>query len=528
MRAALILGAETSIRAWMFKAMELAIDDGLEITTVLQCTNNRRPPLSMNHAAYYGLALAGRRRMPLNQSSELTSLLPDDVKFIRFESEWEGAWQRVPAEVNAKLENIDVVIKFGMNLLRDPDSIPAKYGVLSYHHGDPELHRGRPAGFYELSAGEATMGVIVQRLNNTLDDGRILAKAYSRVVPTSYKATLNNAYSAGVPLLAKAIKALESGESLPLEQLGPNHRLPNNRQVLSTAAKMVTASARRGLYGALREKRWKVAFVPGDFDPENPVPPHAFSLKPIPLPQGYTFAADPCAFHKGRLFVEAMNESTGKGEILVYADGVWEHLDLPVSGGHLSYPQVIDYQGSMYLFPEMANVGPPSLFELDDEQLACTSVQQLVGLEDERLIDGTLLQHEGHWYLFAGRPPTGGAQLDLWVADSPMGPWELHPESPIKIDPRAARMAGPIVQRNSRLYRLGQNGSVGYGQGVTINRITKLSPTEYEEIPLGPFTINGAFGPHTVLDAESGYWIDYYNDKTTPLAGIRRLKGRLK
>jgi hypothetical protein len=35
----------------------------------------------------------------------------------------------------------DVVIKFWMNLLRDPDAVMARYGVLSYHHGDPRSFR---------------------------------------------------------------------------------------------------------------------------------------------------------------------------------------------------------------------------------------------------------------------------------------------------------------------------------------------------------------------------------------------------
>lgn len=528
MRAALILGPDTIVRAWTFQALSMAIDNGLEITTVLHCTNDERPPLKAKHAGYYALAILGRRRMMMSQSTDISSLLPPDVDVIRFESEWEGAWQRIPDETRAKLQGVDVIVKFGMNLLKDPDDLPVKHGVLSYHHGDPELHRGRPAGFYELSAGEATMGVIVQKLSNTLDGGQILAKAYSRVFPTSYSKTLNHARANGIPLLARSLKVLEAGGSLPNSRLGPNHRLPSNELVLKTTIKMLKARVRRGLYGAFREKRWKIAFLPGEVDPERAVVPNAADLQPIPLPKGYTFAADPCAFHKGRLFAEIMNARTGKGEIAVYADDAWHPLNLPVGGGHLSYPQIIEYEKTTYLFPEMARVGPPSLFALDDEQLACKSVQPLIGLEHERLIDGTLLSHAGHWYLFAGRPGTGDAQLDLWNADRPTGPWRHHPRSPINIDPRAARMAGPIVQANGRMYRMGQNGSVGYGQGVTINRIMKLSPTEYEESHIGSLTIDGAFGPHTVLATDQGYWLDFYTDKTTPLAGVRRLIGRLK
>ena len=71
----------------------------------------------------------------------------------------------------------DVVIKLGMNLHRDPDDLPARYGVLSFHHGDPSEYRGRPAGFYEVLAGADHIAAIVQRIGNKLDAGKVLAYA---------------------------------------------------------------------------------------------------------------------------------------------------------------------------------------------------------------------------------------------------------------------------------------------------------------------------------------------------------------
>lgn len=291
---------------------------------------------------------------------------------------------------------------------------------------------------------------------------------------------------------------------------------------------MATALVGRGLYGAFREKRWNVAFVPQPFDPENPVQPRFADMQPITLPEGYTFAADPCAYHNGRLYVEVMHAGTGKGEIYAYENGQGQRVDLPVDGGHLFYPQILEYEGITYLFPEMGDVGPPTFFELDEERLASKAEHQLLGLEDERVIDPTMVEHEGHWYLFGGRPENVGERLDLWVSDNPFGPWTLHPQTPVCLDPRSARMAGPIVRAHGKLYRTGQDGSVSYGRGVTISRIEKLTPTEFEETRLSSFTIQGAYGPHTILPTEDGYWLDYYTEQTTPMAGVRRVKVRLK
>ena len=527
-RAALLLGPDRTLKAWEYEALENAIHQGLDITTVLHCTNDHHPPRKVQHAAYHALALTGRARLPMLRERDVTPLLRNDVEVQYFQSEWDGHWQRIPDSLAVQLDDHDVVMKFGMNLLQNPEDLPVPHGVVAYHDANPEAHRGRPHGFPELAAGQATMSVAVHQLSNVQDGGKVLAEAHSQVVPTSYRATLKNTYDASIPLLAKAIGALKN--QLPVQNATPelNHLLPTNGQVVKTLGKMATALVGRGLYGAFREKRWNVAFVPQPFDPENPTPPNFAELQPLTLPEGYTFAADPCAFHNGRLYVEVMHAGTGKGEIFTYSNGESRRVDVPVDGGHLSYPQILEYEGVTYLFPEMALVGPSTFFELDEVNLVCSAAHLLQGLENERLVDATFFEHEGHWYLFAGRLENVGERLELWVSDNPFGPWKQHPQTPVCLDPRTARMGGPIIQANGQLYRTGQDGSVSYGRGVTINRIEKLTPTEFEETRLSSFTIKGAYGPHTILPTSEGYWLDYYTEQTTPLAGVRRVKGRLK
>lgn len=528
MRAALLLGSDRTLKAWEYEALELAINQGLDITTVLHCTNDKPASFNAQHGAYRALTTVGRLRSPMLRNYEVTPLVPNDVEVIYFQSEWEGAWQKIPDDIAKQLKDHDVVVKFGMNLLKDPQDLPVTHGVVAYDDADPETHRGRPLGFHELLAGKATVSLTVQKLSNNQNSHCILAEAFSRIVPTSYRATLHNAYATAIPLLGKAIQALKNQTDFPRATLNTNHRFPTNGQVLKAVGKMAQALVGRGLYGAFREKRWNVAFVPQPFDPENLVEPHFDELQPITLPQGYTFAADPCAYHNGRLYVEVMHGGTGKGEIFAYANGRGHRVDLPVNGGHLSYPQILEYEGVTYLFPEMGDVGSPTFFELDEEQLASKVAHQLIGLEDERVIDPTLIEHDGHWYLFGGRPENVGERLELWVSSSPFGPWTPHPQTPVCLDPRSARMAGPIIRAHGKLYRTGQDGSVSYGRGVTISRIEKLTPTEFAETRISPFTIQGAYGPHTILPTEDGYWLDYYTEQTTPMAGVRRVKGRLK
>lgn len=58
--------------------------------------------------------------------------------------------------------------------------------------------------------------------------------------------------------------------------------------------------------------------------------------------------------------------------------------------------------------------------------------------------------------------------LELFVADSPLGPWQPHPLSPVQRQGRAAgaRMAGRLALHNGRLHRFGQDCGQTYGHRV--------------------------------------------------------------
>jgi hypothetical protein len=527
MKAVLLLDADDVVPAWEYEALSDAVDNGLDIVHVAHCVDQHQSPRRRaKFAGYYALALVGRRRMPALRPRSVRDLLPPGVTEVSFESEWEGVWQRIPAEVAEGFRGADVVIKFGMNLLRGPDSLPVTYGVLSYHHGDPEKFRGRPAGFYELRNGEEVQGVIVQQLSDTLDGGKILAKAYSRVVPHSYAQTLEGALRTGVPLLAKALETAESGSGYLPSELGPNFRLPTNRVVASETTRMAARKVRRLSYGLLREKRWQMGRLTVPIDPEADVSIAAADIEPVAPPPGYSFVADPWRSPKEGVYCEALNVRTGKGEIARWRSGEWTFLDLGLQGGHASYPQALEHEGSIFLFPEIANVSSPRLFRLEADGVGVSEVIELEGLQDLRLVDATLFHQEGVWYLFAGRPGFQDSRLELWVAPSLTGPFRPHPSSPVCLDPRGARMAGGLTEIRGRLYRFGQDGTQKYGGRVTVHRVEVITEDAYSETRCGSVTCRDFWGPHTISIGDET-WIDFFTETTSPLAGYRRLKGRL-
>ena len=71
-------------------------------------------------------------------STKKRKLTLSNTQIISFDSKYHGAWQAIPIAVSDKLkaEKIDVVIKFGMNLLRINNGI-SSIPILSFHHGNP-------------------------------------------------------------------------------------------------------------------------------------------------------------------------------------------------------------------------------------------------------------------------------------------------------------------------------------------------------------------------------------------------------
>jgi methionyl-tRNA formyltransferase len=74
-------------------------------------------------------------------------------------------------------KELDVILRFGFNILSGEILTVARYGVWSYHHGDNEFYRGGPPHFWELVEKSPLSGVILQVLTEELDSGLVLCKS---------------------------------------------------------------------------------------------------------------------------------------------------------------------------------------------------------------------------------------------------------------------------------------------------------------------------------------------------------------
>ena len=88
-------------------------------------------------------------------------------------------------------------------------------------------------------------------------------------------------------------------------------------------------------------------------------------------------------------------------------------------------------------------------------------------------------------------------------------------------------MGGAIIERAGRLFRLGQDFSRGYGDGLIFFEIDELSPDAYSERKMGSIRFTDRRGPHTLNARGNRIVFDWYHDQFSPFAGFRRLTARM-
>ncbi|CAD5182161.1 unnamed protein product [Musa acuminata subsp. malaccensis] len=216
-----------------------------------------------------------------------------------------------------------------------------------------------------------------------------------------------------------------------------------------------------------------------------------------PSNAGYptNFVADPFLYVQDSilyLFFESKSTTMMKGNIGVARSfdqgGTWEFLGIALrEDWHLSYPFVFSYQNQIYMMPEGNRKGDLRLYRSVNFPLKWTLEKVLIR---KPLIDASLIQYEGYYWLFASDFTRFGiernAELEVWYSTSPLGPWKQHPRNPIYRADKSlgARNGGrPFIYEGS-LYRLGQDCGQTYGRKVRVYKVEKLSKEEFKEVPV--------------------------------------------
>jgi hypothetical protein len=457
---------------------------------------------------------------------DLASLLPAGVPSLTVVPRMTKFCDYFPDDAVAwvKAQSPDVLLRFGFRILKGPILSGSRYGMWSFHHGDNTVNRGGPAGFWEVWKGSTTTGAVLQVLSEELDAGHVMFRSFSSANPLSFRRNRANLYWQAAQLLPKALRQLyEAGpasleitpESTPRWESysEPLFVAPSPLQVATLFARLAARLVRRKLFSLFVQKQWFVAYryvknVPDSVETPDGAP---YRFKEL-MPPSDRIWADPFPVaHDGRhyLFFEEFLNGAKHAHICV--------LEIDDKGNpgpssialerpyHLSYPNVFRWNDTWYMVPETSRQRRVELFRCEEFPLKWTLDSVL--LDDIAAVDSTLAEIDGRWWLMLATTVAGteeASALQLFHADTPLGPWTAHRRNPVKVDVRSARPAGRVFRPRGRLYRPAQDGSPIYGSAMVVNEILDLTPTTFREIEVAridPLWRSGLTGTHTINSA---------------------------
>ena len=413
-------------------------------------------------------------------------------------------------------KSLDVLIRFGFNILRGEILNSARCGVWSYHHGDNEFYRGGPSHFWELYEGSLLSGVTLQVLTEALDDGLVLCKSWFATQQTlSVSRNRVAPYWGSTDMLIRKLNELHqygwdyvrqrSLPAVPYRGKRKIYRVPTNRDMVRWLAPVILKKTLRTPFHNKTVRHWRIALRQNKkplFDPGSEVDMTGFRW--LDPPKGH-FWADPFPIeHEGRnwVFFEDFSYEQSRGFIScaeLKADGMFGTplRCLDAVKHHLSYPHVFCSGGDMFMIPESFDSESVDLYRCQDFPTQWTRVATLLR---GRFVDTTVWYHNGLWWLMttSADPDARSGSLLLFYADALNEKWYFHPANPISCDIRNNRGAGRVFNTGNHLIRPSQSGCPIYGYSLSLNKITELSPNKYAEYSLKTITPwNGLSGVHT-------------------------------
>jgi hypothetical protein len=427
-----------------------------------------------------------------------------------------------------KLE-LDVLIRCGYGILRGEILHAARFGVLSFHHGDNRSYRGSPAGFWEVYNREDSTGFVIQQLTEELDGGHVLIRG---TLPTKGLFLTNQAalfktsnYYMKILLsdIARYNRLPEAEGSLPFS--GPMYKEPGIRIQTQYVLKSFGSMCERLLYGKLlrREARWSVGFSKVDTSWKDLA---MWRSNKIENPPGH-FLADPFIITEGELsccFVENYDYQCRRGHISAYLLKEKEAVSLGnaiVEPFHMSFPFLFRFASTIYMVPETSENGDIRLYECIEFPMKWRLKKVI--MTNIFAVDTMIFKYNDLWWMFTNIDvaATGDvlSSLSIFYSTDPIaGEWLPHPKNPVIVDSSKARNGGLLFESGTA-FRVGQRQGFGrYGSGASINRIVQLDVNQYVEerlCSIEPKFHDNIKGTHH-LHADGNFTVfDFVEDRRT-------------
>jgi len=143
--------------------------------------------------------------------SKLTPVL-DDVPSLHADTQKTRWTDQFNSDDIKTIEShkLDVIIRIGFRILDGDILTVARHGVWSLHHGDNRCARGGPPAFWETMQSWDTVGSVLQRLTNDIDNGLVLCRGHAHVYRFSLAHTRDNLYWKSMSMISRELERLHS------------------------------------------------------------------------------------------------------------------------------------------------------------------------------------------------------------------------------------------------------------------------------------------------------------------------------
>ncbi len=387
--------------------------------------------------------------------------------------------------------NLDFVIRGSGLLIEHGEllNIGHKFGLISLHHGDNNVNRGGPTGYWEVYNKEKESGITLQKLNKQLDGGEVLKKVF---LETKKFANDNQkhlvAYSGHIitnflkEFYHNKLKFNDEYKPLKLNiYTGVIYKNPNPYSQIIFLFKNLK------IFCSLFIDRLKNIFNRILIKNYNGWMILVGSEKLILSKWNNSSKSDSEFWLADPFFLKTKNQNYLIFELFKNKYGNISYCKLSNdgkpdfnsinrlidNGKHHSYPFTFSRNGKHYCIPEAQNEGI-FLYEIKMQN------GLLVSKKVKKLIDGnytepTLVRKDNIDYLFLN--PTGPCHprslLEIYFCNNLITD-ELvpHLNNPVLISSRFARSAGRIFCIKDKYYRPSQNCVGGYGQNIDFSEIS--------------------------------------------------------
>ncbi len=241
-----------------------------------------------------------------------------------------------------------------------------------------------------------------------------------------------------------------------------------------------------------------------------------YDIEWLPKPDRRHFIADPFGAKingESYIFMEEYDFNERKGKIsyikLSERNRSFKLETAIEKQYHMSYPYMFLYKMEVYCIPETYQNNEAIIYKIISPS---NWEKKYTIIEGVDVVDPSLIEYNGKWWLFFTRAKTGNGILYLWYAEDLFGEWKPHKNNPVKTDIGSSRPGGKIFIHEGTLYRPAQDCTQLYGANIVINKVLKISTTEFIEEPVSFITpnnttLNGvhtlsSFGEITLIDGD--------------------------